>query len=134
MNLEKFLSDKLHKISILDMGLIKIAYLTLGLLLTSIFFGLQELHWGYFLALIFITATPLYVHLFSLKGPLFWEKYNGYLKTNNPSNQVLLLICMLAFAGFLAQFFPVLISFQWHVYLIVIIVFVIKPFTKVWFL
>jgi hypothetical protein len=79
-----------------------------------------------------LCAIPLEIHLFSQKGNLF-EKMHAYLKTNNPSNQVLMFLTMFFFALMLATLMPVLASAQWWVYVIIIVLLAIKPLTKSWF-
>ncbi|MBT3392505.1 MAG: hypothetical protein HN833_01045 [Elusimicrobiaceae bacterium] len=132
MSFDTFLSKKLQKFSIVDIGFIKIVYTIVGLLLISLFQGLQMLHWGYFLTLTLIAVFPLYVNMFSYQGGYF-TKARKYIQHNNPQKQVLLFLSMFGAAGILACFFPVLISYCWKWYVIAIAVFAIKPLTKSWY-
>ena len=76
----------------------------------------------------FLTAAFLIViHLFLFDGS-YIKKTRKYLKTNNkPSYQVFLFFSMFFFACMLAVLIPALTLVPWYVYLILIVVFVIKP-------
>ena len=123
---ESFLSKKLQKFSVLDLVLVKLVYLFIGILVFSIYVPLSQISWWFYLILTMIAAFPLYLHTFSFSGDYF-SKAKMYVKTNNPSNQVLLFLTMFFFAGLLATFFPALVQFHWWYYLIVIIVLAVKP-------
>jgi len=129
MTVEEKLSAKLRRFSRVDIVFVKLTYFVVGLLLVSLFQGLQMLHWGYFLTLMIIAMVPLYIHMFGHGGTLC-EKADHYLKTNNPSNQALLFLSMMGFSGFLASLFPVLAMYDWKVYVVLIILLAIKPMTK----
>jgi hypothetical protein len=129
MSLESFLSKKLQRFSLLDMALVKLVYLIVSFLLFSLYSPLESLDWWAYLVLAVMAALPLYIHEFSVKGSLS-EKLQNYLKTNNPSNQVLLFITMFGFGCMLCTLLPVLASYVWWHYVIVIIILAIKPATK----
>lgn len=131
MTAESFLSQKLQKFSIVDFGCVKIVYLVLGLLIFSLYMPLMGLSWWFYLVLAALCALPLYIHLFSQPGGMI-EKMHRYLKTNNPSNQVLLFLSMFFFSLMLGALMPVLTSFHWWIYVTVMIIFALKPMTKTW--
>lgn len=129
MSLESFLSKKLQRFSFLDIVLVKLVYLVVTFLLFSLYSPLESLDWWAYLTLTAITALPLHIHEFSVKGP-FSKKVQNYLKTNNPSNQVLLFLTMFGFGCMLCTLFPLLASYEWWYYVIVIVALAIKPATK----
>lgn len=128
MSLESFLSKKLQKFSILDFALVKLTYLIVAYLIFSLYSPLAQIDWWAYLILAIITALPLYVHEFSVKGSLL-TKMKNYLKTNNLSNQILLFITIFALGSMLCVLFPVLASYEWWIYVIAIIIVAIKPAT-----
>lgn len=132
MSAEDFLKKQLQKFSIVDLALVKSVYLMVGFLFFSLYPGLSALSGWFYFSLFIVCAFPLELHLFSQTGSLF-EKAHAYLKSNNPSNQVLLFLTMFFFALLLGKCFPTLVSFQWWTYLIVIIPLMIKPLTTTWF-
>ena len=129
MSLESFLSKKLQRFSFLDIVLVKLVYLVVTFLIFSLYSPLKSLDWWAYLTLAVIAALPLYVHEFSVSGSLP-KKLQNYLKTNNPSNQVLLFLTMFGFGCMLCTLFHVLASYAWWYYVIAIVVLAIKPATK----
>lgn len=132
MSVENFLENKLQKFSIIDMGFVKAVYFVIGLLVFSLYPALSTLSVWFYLILLIFCAFPLYVHLFSQPGSLL-EKAHSYLKSNNPSNQMLLFLTMFFLSLFLGKLLPILVSADWWVYLLIIIPLMIKPLTKTWF-
>jgi hypothetical protein len=132
MTTERFLSKKLQQFSILDIGLIKCVYLLLGLLIFSLYPKLSTLDWWFYLPLAILCSIPLWVHFFSQKGSLL-KKMQAYLKTNSPSNQMLLAMAMFFFALTFGLLLPTLVSFHWWIYLGAMIILAIKPLTVSWF-
>jgi len=132
MNVEHFLESQLRKFSLIDIAFVKMVYLMVGLLVSALYLPMAALSGWFYFILVVICAFPLEVHLFSQEGSLL-EKSHAYLKSNNPSNQVLLFLTQFFFAQLLAKLFPVLASFSAWIYLIVIIPLMIKPLTKTWF-
>lgn len=51
MTMDSFLSKKLQQFSILDLGLVKLVYLAVGLLIYSLYPKLSELNWWFYLVL-----------------------------------------------------------------------------------
>lgn len=132
MSVESFLEKQLQKFSIVDLGLVKAVYFVVGLLVFSLYPTLSTLSaWFYFILFIFC-AFPLEVHLFSHPGSLL-DKAHSYLKSNNPSNQMLLFLTMFFFSLLIGKLLPTLVSADWWVYLLIIIPLMIKPLTKTWF-
>ncbi|AEE26820.1 hypothetical protein [Francisella hispaniensis] len=126
MNEEQFLAEKLQQFSLLDIALVKIVYFLVGLLIASNYIILTSISWVFYL-LMFLTAVfPIAIHLLSFEGS-YIEKARGYLKTNKPSYQVLLFFSMFFFACMLAVLIPVLLVVPWYAYVILIVVFAIKP-------
>jgi len=129
MSLESFLSKKLQRFSLLDIALVKLVYLVVSLLLFSLYPPLESLDWWAYLTLAVLAVLPLYIHEFSVKGS-FSKKLENYLKTNNPSNQVLLFLTMFGFGCMLCTLLPVLASYVWWYYVIAIAILAIKPASK----
>lgn len=132
MTMESYLSNKLQQFSILDLGLVKCVYLVTGLLIFSLYPKLSALNWWFYLALTILCSMPLWIHLFSQKGSVL-KQIHIYIKTNNPSNQVLLALAVFFFALMLGTLLPILVSAHWWVYLVVITILAIKPLTVTWF-
>jgi len=132
MTAESFLSKKLQKFSILDLALVKSVYFVFGLLIFVLYPNLSALDWWFYLVLLMMCAMPLEVHLFSQSGSLI-QKMHAFLKTNNPSNQVLLFLSVFFSACMFGVWFPVLVSGAWWLYVIIMIPLAIKPMTKTWF-
>lgn len=131
MNVEQFLEKKLQKFSILDFSLIKCVYLLISWMIFALYPALSELHWWFYLVLAILCALPLKIHLYSQPGNLI-EKMHGYLKTNSPATQVLLFLSMFFVALMLGVLVPALVSFAWYYYLVLAILFAIKPLTVSW--
>jgi len=132
MTVESFLSKQLQKFSTFDLGLVKSVYFFFGLLIFSLYPALSAIGWWFYLILYALCAFPLYVHLFSQSGNLL-KQTKAYIKTNNPSNQVLLFLSVFFFTFMLSTLLPVLVSASWWVYVIIMVVLAIKPLTKTWF-
>lgn len=131
MSTESYLEKNLRKFSITDFILIKLTYLMFSFLIFSLYIRLGFISWWFYFIGFFITAFPLWVYFFSLKGNLD-AKEHAYLKRNNPARQVLLFVSIFFFACFLCVLFPVLASFSWWIYVVLAIVFAIKPATVSW--
>ncbi len=116
----------------LDLALVKIVYFIFGLFIYSVYPALSALNWWFYLILALLCAMPLQIHVWSQSGGLL-DKMHAYLKTNNPSNQVLLAMSMFFFAAMVAVLVPVLAGFSWWIYVVAMIVFAIKPMTVTWF-
>jgi hypothetical protein len=129
MSVEKFLSGKLRKFSILDIGLVKAVYFLFGLLIYAEYPPLTEPDWWFWLVLAIVSGFPLVIHYFGFEGDLF-EKGRAYLESNSPALQVLLLLTQVFAAFLLASLLPVLASGAWWVYVGLIVLLAIKPMTK----
>lgn len=132
MSAESFLSNQLRKFTLVDFVFVKSVYFVVGLFIYTLYPALASLGWWFYLILTILCALPLYVHLFSQTGNLL-QKAHEYLKTNNPSNQVLLFLSLFFFASMMSSLIPVLVSGSWWVYVLIIVVLAIKPLTKTWF-
>lgn len=131
MTTEHFLSQQLQKFSLVDLSFVKTVYFLFGLLIFTVYPRLSFIDWWFYGVLFLICWLPLAVHFFGQTGGVF-EKAHAFLKTNNPSNQVLLFLSTFFFAFMLADLIPILTHVYWWVYLILMIVFAIKPLTKTW--
>lgn len=131
MTTESFLEKRLQKFSILDISLIKSVYFILGLLIASLYPQLIDSSWVFYFILSILCATPLSIHLFAQKGNYF-QKLRLYLKTNNPSNQMLLFLSTFFFALMISCILPMLTEFSWWVYFTLIIALAIKPLQTSW--
>ncbi len=131
MTAESFLSKQLHKFSLVDLSLVKSVYFVFGLLIFVLYPRLSFLDWWFYCILFVMCWLPLVVHFFSQKGGML-KKAHAFLKTNNPSNQVLLFLSTFFFAFMLCVLMPLLASVDWWLYLIIMIVLAIKPLTKTW--
>ncbi|ACD30401.1 hypothetical protein Q0N14_02030 [Francisella tularensis subsp. mediasiatica] len=123
---EQFLAEKLQQFSLLDIALVKIVYFLVGLLVATNYIVLTSVSWIFYLLMFLIAVFPIVIHLFSFEGS-YIQKARKYLKTNKPSYQVLLFFSMFFFACTLAVLIPALSLVPWYVYLILIVIFAIKP-------
>lgn len=133
MSIESFLNKRLQKFSGLDFTLVNLVYITLSLLVFHFYPKLHLLDWWFYFTVMIVALFPQTVHLYSQSGNHF-EKLRAYLQTNTSSNQMLSFIALF-FAGLcIGVVYPVLTTFQWWIYLIVIAVLAIKPLTvsRVW--
>jgi hypothetical protein len=128
MSTESYLENNLRKFSLFDFALVKLTYLAVSLLIFSLYSKLDLLDWWFYLVAFLICAMPLWVYLYSLPGNLTAKKQE-YIKHNNPSNQILLFLSIFFFACLFSVWFPVLVSLHWWVYVILAVVFAIKPAT-----
>jgi hypothetical protein len=131
MTAENFLSKQLQKFTWVDLSLVKSVYFVFGLLIFTLYPRLSFLDWWFYCILFVLCWLPLAVHFFSQEGDLF-EKVHAFLKTNNPSNQVLLFLSTFFFAFMLCVLIPILGAVYWWVYILIMIVLAIKPLTKTW--
>ncbi|MDF1645726.1 MAG: hypothetical protein P1U61_01920 [Legionellaceae bacterium] len=131
MNAENFLSKQLQKFTLVDLSCVKSVYFVLGLLIFTLYPRLSFLDWWFYCVLCVLCWLPLAVHLFSQEGT-FFEKAHAFLKTNNPSNQVLLFLSTFFFALMLSVLIPVLADVYWWIYVIAMVGLAIKPLTKTW--
>ncbi len=132
MSIESFLSGKLRRFTVVDIGFVKVVYFLFGLLVFSVYPPLVETDWWFFLAIALACGLPLGFHFFSFAGSLL-EKGQAYAQSNLPAYQVLLFMTQFFFALTLGSLFPVLASGDWWVYVLIMIVAAIKPLTKTWF-
>ena len=131
MTAESFLSKQLQKFTLVDLSLVKSVYFVFGLLVFTLYSRLSFLDWWFYGVMFVLCWLPLAVHFFSQKGTVL-EKAHAFLKTNNPSNQVLIFLSTFFFAFMLCVLIPVLASVAWWVYAIIMVVLAIKPLTKTW--
>ncbi len=132
MSAEGFLSKQLQKFNLVDLSLVKSVYFVLGLLIFTLYPRLSFLDWWFYGLLFLICWLPLAVHFFSQAGSLI-EKAHTFLKTNNPSNQVLLFLSTFFFAFMICILIPMLADVYWWVYGILMALLAIKPLTKTWY-
>ena len=129
MSVEQFLSGKLRKFSIIDIGLVKVVYFLFGLLVYSNYPPLAAPDWWFWLVLSTVSGFPLVIHYFSFPGSLF-AKGRAYLASNSPALQVLLLLTQCFAAFLLAKLLPILASGAWWIYVGLIVLLAIKPMTR----
>ena len=132
MTAETFLKEKLQKFSILDYTCVKLVYFFISLLIFSLYAPIAGLGWLFYALLAVLSALPLWIHLASLEGALI-EKVHAFLKTNTPSNQVLLFLSTFFATLMICVLCPFIGSFSWCIYLTLAIIFAIKPLTVTWF-
>lgn len=132
MSVESYLSKQLQKFTIIDYGFVKLVYFFFGALIFHLYPPLGAIAWWFYLILFIFAIFPLEVHLFSQDGNLL-DKMHQYLKTNDPSNQMLLALSIFFFACMMCTLIPWLASFYWWVYVILIAILAAKPMTKTWF-
>jgi hypothetical protein len=132
MSIEKKLSKQLQQFSVIDLACVKTVYFVCSLLFFSLYPAVSVLDWWFYLVISLLCAIPLEIHVFSQKGSLL-EKIHIYLKTNNPSNQMLLFLSVFFFTLMLGTLFPILTRAYWWVYLIIMVLVAIKPTRKSWF-
>ncbi|MCH9717835.1 MAG: hypothetical protein K0U24_06120 [Gammaproteobacteria bacterium] len=131
MTAESFLSKQLQKFTLVDLSLVKSVYFVFGLLIFTLYSRLSFLDWWFYGVMFVLCWLPLAVHFFSQEGSVL-EKAHAFLKTNNPSNQVLIFLSTFFFSFMLCVLIPVLASVAWWVYVIIMAVLAIKPLTKTW--
>lgn len=129
MTTETFLSGKLRRFSIVDIGFVKAVYFIFGLLVYAIYPPLAATAWWFWLLLGVVSGFPLVIHYFSFEGNLF-DKGRAYLQSNSPALQVLLFLTQFFAALTLADLLPVLASGSWWIYVGLMVVLAIKPMTK----
>lgn len=132
MTIEHFLEKKLQKFSILDLSLVKSVYFVFGLLICSLYPKLLFLSGWFYLALTVLCSMPLWLHLSSQNGGVL-VKMKSYIKTNNPSNQVLLFLSVFFFSFIIGGLLPSLANIYWWAYLLMMIGLAIKPIQTTWF-
>ena len=132
MTVESFLEEKLQKFSIVDLAFVKSVYFVVGLLVCSLYPKLAMISWLFYFLLCLICAVPLWIHLFAQSGNLL-EQMQTYIKTNNPSNQVLLFLSMFFLGLMVASLLPFLASVYWWIYVIILVGLAIKPLQTSWF-
>ncbi|MDX2346145.1 MAG: hypothetical protein QNK11_04660 [Legionella sp.] len=131
MTAENFLSKQLQKFTLVDLSFVKSVYFVFGLLIFTLYSRLSFLDWWFYCILFVLCWLPLAVHFFSQDGDVL-DKARAFLKTNNPSNQVLLFLSTFFFAFMLCVLIPALASVSWWVYVILMVALAIKPLTKTW--
>ncbi|OGV26009.1 MAG: hypothetical protein A3F18_02110 [Legionellales bacterium RIFCSPHIGHO2_12_FULL_37_14] len=131
MKIDNYLAKQLQQFSLVDLSLVKLTYFVFGLFIYSFYPALNSIDWWLYLFLWVTAAMPLWFHMSSLKGNII-ERSKKYIKTNNPSNQVLLFFSAFFFALMLGTLFPVIVSASWWVYFILLCILSIKPLTVTW--
>lgn len=130
MSLYQFLSKKLQRFTPVEFVMVKWIYVVLGVLVASLYTPLFMVSGWAYLIITLIASIPLMVSVSQFKGNIH-KKIKQYLQNNNPSNQVLTLLSCAFFGIAAAVFFPILASLEWWVYVVIIAVLIIKPFTHV---
>ena len=123
---EEFIANKLRKFSLIDICLVSIVYFLVGLLIATNYYPLQNISWIFYLVLICITGIPIILHLFTVEGPLL-DRIHHYVKTNNQAYQTLLFLTMFFLGCIVATFITSLCLIPSYIYIILIIIFAIKP-------
>jgi hypothetical protein len=129
MSVEQFLSGKLRRFSIVDIGFVKAVYFLFGLLVYSVYSPLAAPDWWFWLVLGIISGFPLVIFFFSFPGNWI-EKGRAYLESNSPALQVLLFLTQFFAAFLLAALLPILAGGPWWLYVGLIVLLAIKPMTK----
>jgi hypothetical protein len=132
MSTEQFLSGKLRKFSIVDIGFVKAVYFLSGLLVYSLYSPLAAPDWWFWMLLGIVSGFPLVIRFFGFPGSLF-EKGYAYLQKNSPALQVLLFLTQFFVAFMLADLLPVLAGGAWWIYAGLMVLLAIKPMTKTMF-
>ncbi|MGD2128167.1 MAG: hypothetical protein PVJ33_16410 [Lysobacterales bacterium] len=129
MGVEQFLSGKLRRFSVVDIGFVKAVYFLFGLLVYSVYPPLTAPDWWFWLLLGIISGFPLVIHFFSFAGS-WLAKGRAYLESNSPALQVLLFLTQLFVAFTVAALLPALAGGAWWIYLGLIVLLAIKPMTR----
>ena len=129
MSTESFLSGKLRRFTIVDIGFVKAVYFLFGLLVYSQYSAMAAPDWWFWLLLAVVSGFPLTAHLFSFEGGWI-DKGKAYLQSNSPALQVLLFMTQFFLALTLAHLLPVLASGPWWVYVGLMVLLAVKPMTK----
>ncbi len=130
MTTYQFLSKKLQKFTLVEFAMVKWVYITLGVLIASLYTPLLAVSGWAFLVITLLAGLPLIVYTLGFKGGIK-QKCRQYLQNNNPSNQVLTLISCSFLGIAAAAFCPVLASYEWWVYILIMLILVAKPFNHV---
>ena len=130
MQLYQFLTGKLRKFTVVEFSMVKWIYVILGVLIASLYAPVHSVSGWAWLIVSFIAALPLIVYTCSFPGNII-EKSRQYIQNNTPMNQVLTLISGVFFGIAFSVFFPVLSSCAWWIYLVIIAILFVKPFTHV---
>jgi hypothetical protein len=133
MSTETFLSEKLHRFEVIDYIFVMLAYYIFGLMILSVYSPLMSIAWWFYLIMIVICAFPLIIHLISQPGETLLSKFHPCVKSNTPSLQVLLALVMFFAACIVVSFIPMLAHVKWWLYLIIMVLFSLKPLQKTWF-
>lgn len=123
---EQFLAEKLQQFSLLDIALVKIVYFLVGLLVATNYIVLTSVSWIFYLLMFLIAVFPIVIHLFShLRVHISKKRVNILKQISHHTKYFCSLVCF--FACTLAVLIPALSLVPWYVYLILIIIFAIKP-------
>lgn len=133
MSAEIFLSEKLRRFEIMDYVFVMLVYFVFGLMVLSVYPPLMGIGWWFYLILLVICALPLIIHLMSQPGDTLLSKFNPCVKSNTPSLQVLLSLTMFFTACIIVSLIPLLAHVKWWIYLIIMVIFSLKPLQKNWF-
>ncbi|MED7789089.1 hypothetical protein [Francisella sp. 19X1-34] len=123
---EEYISENLHKFSLLDIILVEIVYFLVGVLIATNYYALMNMSWIFDIVIALIAMAPIIIHLFTIQGSLL-DKIHHYVETNNPAYQTLLFFSMFFLGCTLANLLPVLSLVPWYGYIILMIVLSIKP-------
>ena len=129
MNVEKFLSEKLRKFSLLDICLVRVVYLLIGLLVATSYTPLSNISSIFYFIMLVIAAIPLLAHFFATKGT-FIVKAKEFINTNTPAYQVLLFFVSFFLGCALCVLIPAFEYVEWYYYVALIVIFAIKPITS----
>jgi hypothetical protein len=129
MSTESFLSGKLRRFSVVDIGFVKAVYFLFGLLVYAQYPAVAAPSWWFWLLLGVVSGFPLVTHFFNFEGS-WLDKGKAYLRSNSPALQVLLFMTQFFVALTLASLLPVLASGPWWLYVGLIVLLAIKPMTK----
>ncbi len=126
MNIEKFLSEKLQRFSLVDIMLVRVVYLLIGLLTASLYTQLAMISWIFYVVMMLIAGSPIIFRLFSFEGSML-SRAKQFVKSNMPSFQILLFFISFFLGCALVSAIPWLIGVDWWIYVGLIVVFAIKP-------
>lgn len=132
MTIESYLSAKLSRFNIIDLFFVISVYIVFSLLIAELYGKLALIDWWFYLILMILSMLPLLARFVSQPGGKVTDKMQSCLKNNGPMQQVLLFFTTFFLAMILVDFFPVLASGVWWIYVVIMVVLAIKPLQKSW--
>ncbi len=131
MSLNSYYNKKIAKLDIMDVGLMKFAYLSISLMVLTFYPVALLMDWWAYLIIALIPAMGLWIKLFdktTKKG--LKAKYDNFMKKMVMTDLVLLFLAMFFVAAMLAVLIPTLMTVVWYKYLVCYFVLALRTITR----